>query len=177
MLSAHPCGGQADTPVRPPKQGCGINTGELRYSRRSGSMRPTPVIVLAFVAAVAIPHIGTGQTLSASVASVLDRVPLPSPAPEAGLPEPITMADAAQAPAQGPTAPPPRAFGTATAITRARKSTRSRVLPHSRCSPPRASSVSRFITIRRTARRRRTPSSRPASAGCSRSIRPPACGI
>jgi hypothetical protein len=73
-------------------------------------MRQTPVIVLAFVAAVAIPHPGVAQTLTASVAHTLDGVTRESTAPETALPDPITAASAVQAPAPGDTAPPPRAF-------------------------------------------------------------------
>jgi hypothetical protein len=72
-------------------------------------MRRTLVIVLAFCGAMAIPHVGTGQTLTASLAHALENLPLDAAPPESALPEPITMADA-QAPAPGATAPPPHAF-------------------------------------------------------------------
>jgi hypothetical protein len=73
-------------------------------------MRQTSVIVVAFGVALAMPQSGFAQTLTARVFAAVEDVALESPPSASALPEPITAADAAQAPAQGATAPPPRAF-------------------------------------------------------------------
>jgi hypothetical protein len=73
-------------------------------------MRQMPVIVLASVVALATPCGSSAQTLAASAAALVERVPLEAVVSASTLVDPSPLAADPQSAAQGPAAPPPRAF-------------------------------------------------------------------
>jgi hypothetical protein len=73
-------------------------------------MRQRSVIVLASVVALATPCGSSAQTLAASAAAVVERVPLELAVSESAPADPSALATGQQSTEQGATSPPPRAF-------------------------------------------------------------------